>query len=49
VWVTVSGSVGGHPHWSQKYGGLSWIYSGHWLVQFKVCIVTTVDCMTTAK
>jgi hypothetical protein len=17
--------VGGHPHWSQKYGGLSWI------------------------
>jgi hypothetical protein len=29
AWVTdgVGGQcwVGGHPHWSQKYGGLSWI------------------------
>jgi hypothetical protein len=26
----VSGSVGGHPHWSQKYGGLSWIADTDW-------------------
>jgi hypothetical protein len=30
AWVTVSGSVGGHPHWSQKYGGLSWIADTVW-------------------
>jgi hypothetical protein len=22
--------VGGHPHWSQKYGGLSWIANTDW-------------------
>jgi hypothetical protein len=32
--------VGGHPHWSQKYGRTV-TNSGHWLVQFKLCIITT--------
>jgi hypothetical protein len=36
-----SPTMGGHPHWSQKYGGLSCMNSRHWLVQFKVCIITT--------
>jgi hypothetical protein len=30
AWVTVSGSVGGHPHWSQKDSGLSWIADTDW-------------------
>jgi hypothetical protein len=30
AWLTNDVSVGGHPHWSQKYGGLSWIANTDW-------------------
>jgi hypothetical protein len=61
AWVTVSGSVvrwfGGSVvrwfgGWSSSLISKIWrtvMNGGHWLVQFKVCIITTVDCMTTAK
>jgi hypothetical protein len=40
AWLTNDVSVGGHPHWSQN----KWwtvMNSEHWLVQFKVCTITT--------
>jgi hypothetical protein len=37
--------VGGHPHWSQKYGGLSWIADTDW----SNLNLHYNDYMTTAK
>jgi hypothetical protein len=40
AWLTNDVSVGGHPHWSQNMWQTI-MNSEHWLVQFKVCIITT--------
>jgi hypothetical protein len=40
AWLTNDVSVGSHPHWSQKIWR-TFMNSGHWLVQFKVCVIIT--------
>jgi hypothetical protein len=45
AWLTNDVSVGGHPHWSKKYGGLSWIADTDW----SNLSLHYNDCMTTAK
>jgi hypothetical protein len=40
AWLTNDVSVGGYPHWSQNMWRTV-MNSEHWLVQFKVCIMTT--------
>jgi hypothetical protein len=40
AWLTIDVSVGGHPYWSQNMWRTV-MNNEHWLVQFKVCIITT--------
>jgi hypothetical protein len=40
AWLTNDVSVGGHPHWSQNMWQTV-MNREHWLVQFKVYIITT--------
>jgi hypothetical protein len=48
AWLTNNVSVGGHPHWSQNMWRTV-MNSKYWLVQFKVCIITTARRQRNSK